>query len=144
MFVTKQDFENLTGVITEAEKGHIGEIVAYVRSRAPLFSKKTIRDEALEQFSLRRVWDTEENVGVLIFICLGKKAIEIVADRGASKMVTQEIWNTICCESAEIFKNEKNHQVGIEHAIKRVGDELRKVLPGQRSSNQIADTILTN
>jgi len=143
LFVSTKDFENLSSIITEAEKGHIGEIVVYLRNRAPLFTKKTIREDALEQFSVRGVWDTEENVGVLIFICLGKKAIEIVVDRGASKKIPSDIWNTICGEAVEIFRNERNYQVGIEHAIKRVGEELRKALPGEREKNQIPDTIIT-
>jgi len=143
LFISTKDFEGLTALITEAEKGHVGEIVVYLRNRSPLFSKKSIREQALEQFSMRRVWDTEGNVGVLIFVCLGRKAIEIVVDRGASKKIPNTAWESICSEAIEIFRNEKNYQIGIEHAIKRVGDELRRALPGVKERNQIPDTVIT-
>ena len=135
---------DLSTAITEAEKGHTGEIAVYVRDRAPLFSKKTTREDALNQFAISRIWDTEENVGVLVFVCLRKKAIEIVVDRGASKKIPDEAWSRICNEAIELIKNEKSADIGIEHAIKRVGEELRKALPGKRLKNQIPDTVIAN
>ena len=91
---------------------------------------------------MRHIWDTEGNVGVLIFVCLGKRAIEIVADRGASNKIQSSAWDSICNDTIEIFRNEKNYQVGLEHAIKRVGEELRRALPGVREKNQIPDSVI--
>ena len=42
----------------------------------------TPRERAIDVFSELRVWDTELNNGVLIYVLLADHAIEIVADRG--------------------------------------------------------------
>lgn len=135
---------DLNAVITEAEKGHIGEIAVYVRDKAPRFSKKTTREDALNQFAISRIWDTEENTGVLIFVCLRKKVIEIIVDRGASKKIPDRTWGRICKEAVELIEKKKNADSGIEYAIEQVGEELRKAFPGVRPRNQIPDGVITN
>jgi len=139
IFAKPSNLESLSSLIMEAEIGHTGEIAVYLRDRARLFSKNSVRADAVEQFSSRRIWDTEDNIGVLVFVCLSKKAIEIVADRGASNKIQSSTWEQICLEAAEIFRNEKDSQIGLEHAIKRVGEELRRAIPGERKQNQISD-----
>ena len=54
------------------------------------------RDRALELFSALRVWDTEHNSGVLIYLQMVDHRIEIVADRGIARLVAQAQWDAIC------------------------------------------------
>jgi uncharacterized membrane protein len=47
-------------------------------------------------FGLLRVWDTEANDGVLLYILLADRAVEIIADRGIHARVGDAAWQTIC------------------------------------------------
>ena len=62
---------------------------------APLLRGQSARERAIEVFSDLRVWDTEENNGVLIYLLLADRDVEIVADRGVSRI---DDWGRICRE----------------------------------------------
>ena len=47
-------------------------------------------------FGKLRVWDTEHNNGVLIYLLLAEHAIEIVADRGLSSRVDRASGSASC------------------------------------------------
>ena len=64
--------------------------MSYLRRDAPA------RERALMMFAKLRVWDTERNNGVLIYVDLADHQIEIVADRGLAPHVTAEEWNSDC------------------------------------------------
>src|SRR5688572_1441112 len=78
-----------------SEHRHRGEIRFAVEGPlefAPVLSGLTPRQRALDVFSLLRVWDTEENTGVLIYVQLVDRDIEIVADRGIAARIEQTQW----------------------------------------------------
>ena len=52
-----------------------------------LWRERRARERALAMFGKLRVWDTEHNNGVLIYLLLAEHAIEIVADRGLNRHV---------------------------------------------------------
>jgi uncharacterized membrane protein len=54
------------------------------------------RDRAIVLFGRLRVWDTEQNAGVLIYVLLADKRVEIVADRGIHRRVGETAWEAIC------------------------------------------------
>ena len=56
-------------------------------ARAACCASITPRERALEVFGLLRVWDTEENCGVLVYLLLADRDVEIVADRGIHRAV---------------------------------------------------------
>jgi uncharacterized membrane protein len=85
--------------VARSEATHRGEIRFAVEDAldgAALFAGQSARERALEVFSLLRVWDTEENNGVLIYLLVGDHDIEIVADRGINAKVTAAEWEGIC------------------------------------------------
>ena len=85
--------------IRRGELAHSGEVrfaVEPALDPAALFAGQSARERALEVFSLLRLWDTAERNGVLIYLLLADRDIEIVADRGASAKVTGEEWEAIC------------------------------------------------
>ena len=96
-------FDPLTrGAVEEAvaasEQSHRGELRFAVESRlgiGALLGGETARGRALELFANLGVWDTEENSGILVYVLLADRRVEIVADRGY-RSVTEERWRTIC------------------------------------------------
>jgi uncharacterized membrane protein len=89
----------IESAIAQVELRHAGEICFAVENAldlADLRAGVTPRERALEVFGLMRVWDTEANNGVLIYVLYAEHAVEIVADRGIARRVPQEDWDTIC------------------------------------------------
>ena len=82
-----------------------------------------IRQRALMLFSKLRVWDTEHNNGVLIYLQLAEHAIEIVADRGIAQHVSPEQWQTIAQRMSQAFKA-KQFEDGLTQALAEVSAVL--------------------
>jgi uncharacterized membrane protein len=95
----RKTLDAIEKTVAEAEREHRGEIrfaVEGALSGAALWGGQPPRERAVDVFSLLRVWDTELNTGVLVYVLLADHAVEIVADRGISAKVPQEQWETIC------------------------------------------------
>lgn len=85
--------------IKESEATHRGEIRFVVEGAldiAPLLRGQTARERAIDVFSHLRIWDTERNNGVLIYLLLADRDVEIVADRGIHAKVGSQEWERIC------------------------------------------------
>ncbi len=77
--------DRITQAIGRAEQGHAGEICFVVEASltpVQLLRHMNARQRAVEVFAQTRVWDTAHNSGVLIYLLLADRAVEIVADRG--------------------------------------------------------------
>jgi uncharacterized membrane protein len=85
----------------------------------PLFTGQSARDRALDIFTHLRVWDTDERNGVLIYVLLADKAIEIVADRGLNGTTSEEEWRAICQAMEKDFRDRRfeNGSINGIHAI---------------------------
>jgi uncharacterized membrane protein len=98
----------LTGIekaVKHSERQHSGELRFAVENALALgkvWRGMSARQRAIEVFSNLRVWDTEENSGVLIYLLLADREVHIVADRGISKRVAQAEWDAI----AEVMQQE--------------------------------------
>jgi hypothetical protein len=77
---------------------------------AALLAGQSARERALEVFSELRVWDTEENNGVLIYLLLADHDIEIVADRGLNGKVGQADWEKVCRDMEQALKRGEYEQ----------------------------------
>ncbi len=105
-----------------SEKRHSGEIRVCVEAGLPLsylWKGLTARDRAITMFGKLRVWDTEANNGVLIYLLLAERAIEIVADRGLARHVPVEHWQTIVAGMREAFRAAR-YEEGLNAAIDAV------------------------
>jgi hypothetical protein len=92
--------------IHQGEMTHSGEIRVAIEGGLegfPLFKGQTPRERAIEVFSQLRVWDTEHNNGVLIYVLLADQAVEIVADRGIHQRVGSHHWNAVCQQMQGAF-----------------------------------------
>ncbi len=90
---------NIESAIKASESKHSGEIRFAIESSLPLkalWQDETPQERAIEVFSLLRVWDTENNNGVLIYLLLADHTVEITADRNINKVVGQAEWQRIC------------------------------------------------
>jgi uncharacterized membrane protein len=106
--------------IAAGERAHRGQLCFAVEGALPplrVLRKLTPRERALEVFGLLRVWDTEENAGVLIYLLLADRDVEIVADRGIDRQVPAGAWQAICARMEAAFRDARLVEgviVGIE------------------------------
>jgi len=117
--------------IRETEAKHNGQIRFAVEAAldlTPLLAGQTAQQRALEVFSKLRVWDTEHNNGVLIYLLLADRDVEIVADRGVHAKLGKEIWETICREMEAAFRDGK-FETGVLAGIHSVGQHLARHYP---------------
>lgn len=117
--------------IAEVEQSHAGQIRFAVEAAldwSPLLAGQTARKRAIEVFSQLRVWDTEHNNGVLIYLLLADRDVEIVADRGVHARLGQATWEAICQEMEAAFRQGKFEE-GVIAGIRSVGAHLAKHYP---------------
>lgn len=117
--------------IGRSESTHRGELRFAVEvdlGTAQILRGVTARDRAVDLFSALRIWDTEENTGVLIYLLLADRTLEIVADRGLSSRVTQEIWDGIAGRMQEKFAKQ-DFEGGLITGIQEITRLLSKHFP---------------
>ena len=128
--------------IKAGEATHAGQVRFVVEGAldgAPLFRGQPARERALDQFSHLRIWDTAHNNGVLIYLLLADRDVEIVADRGIDAKVGAEGWETICREMESEF-GAGNFERGVIKGIEAVSRELAKHFPpGGHPRNELPD-----
>ncbi len=122
--------QQLADAVQQAEQGHAGEICVVIEaSLTPwqLLVGTDPRERALELFARERVWDTEHNSGVLVYLLLADHAVEIVADRGLGD-ATEAFWAQAMEGFREAFRTGQP-AVGCATAIGRIGEYLRRRFP---------------
>jgi len=138
---------SIGAAIELAEAGHSGEIRFVVEGSLPwvyLRRNAPVRRRALALFSELRIWDTEHNNGVLIYVELADRGVEIVADRGIARRVDSELWHRICHDLKEQCKL-GNYEAGAVGAVREVGALLQRefpLAPGQTRTNELPDRPL--
>jgi uncharacterized membrane protein len=130
--------------VAASESRHSGEIRVCVEAGLPLSYLRrgaTVRERAVMMFGKLRVWDTEHNNGVLIYLLLAEHAIEIVADRGVAKHVDAAHWQRITALMSEAFKAGQ-FEAGLNQAVDAVDVLLAQhfaLLPGAANTNELPD-----
>ena len=117
--------------VRASEREHMGELRFAVETGLELHALLrglSARARAEEVFARLRVWDTEHNSGVLIYVQLVDRRIEIVADRGVSVRVAQSEWDAICRGMESAFR-ERRFEKGTLEALDRVTRLLAKHFP---------------
>ena len=136
----------IEAAIARSEKQHSGEIRVVVEASLPLtylWRGADAWSRAVEMFSGLRVWDTEENCGVLIYLLLADRDIEIVADRGVARAVPQEQWDGICHEMESLLRDGKFEQ-GILRGLERITALLSADYPPTAGDkNELPDGVVS-
>jgi uncharacterized membrane protein len=137
-----QALEAIERAVTESEMSHSGEIrVAIEAGLEPgeIMGGKTPRQRALEVFAALGVWDTEANNGVLIYVLLADRDVEIVADRGLNGRVSEAEWSHVCSTMEERFRAGQYEQAVVE-GVREAGELLARhfpSLPGGRDEDEL-------
>ncbi len=129
--------------IKDSEMNHGAEICFAVEaalSTTALLRKQTARERALEVFSQLRIWDTEHNNGVLIYVLLADREVEIIADRGLNNRVTTQEWEAICTMMESSFRQQQ-FETGIIEGVLKIGHHLSMhfPIPPGSSRNELDD-----
>ena len=131
--------------VQASEQRHGGEIRICVEAGLPLsylWRGAPPRERALMMFGKLRVWDTEHNNGVLIYLLLAEHAIEIVADRGLSRHVPPERWQQVARAMSSAFRA-KRYEAGLAATIDAVEQLLVQYFPlaeGTPKPNELPDS----
>jgi uncharacterized membrane protein len=123
--------ERIEEAVTASERQHRGEVRFAVEGAldfVPVLRGLTARERALEVFSLSRVWDTEENTGVLIYLQLVDRDVEIVADRGIARLIPQDGWDGVCRRMEASFAA-RRFEAGVLAGIAEVSGLLARHFP---------------
>ena len=119
--------------IRAGEATHSGQVRFVVEGAldgAPLFRDQPARERALDIFSRLRIWDTAHNNGVLIYLLLADREVEIIADRGIDARVGRAGWEKICQAMETDFKS-GNFAGGVVRGIEAVSRQLAAHFPKQ-------------
>lgn len=133
----------IQSAIAASEHRHLGEIVFAVEGSlraADVMRGINARARAQEVFARLRVWNTEHNSGVLVYILLADHAIEIVTDRGVSKKIDAAEWPVICSLMQEHFVR-ADYEHGAIAGVEAIGELLARHFPahGERNSDELPD-----
>jgi uncharacterized membrane protein len=123
--------------IKAGEATHSGQVRFVVEGALdgkPLFKDQPARERALDIFSHLRIWDTAHNNGVLIYLLLADRKVEIVADRGIDAKVGAAGWEKICAAMQAEFV-QANFEAGVITGIKAVSQQLAQHFPGRGAGN---------
>ncbi len=122
--------------IHEAEAKHAGQVRFAVEASLDfdaLWRNQAASERAIDMFSQLRVWDTEHNSGVLIYLLLADCDVEIVADRGIHTKLGKAGWEEICLEMELAFRLGK-FETGVINGIHAVSSHLQQHFPKKSTS----------
>jgi uncharacterized membrane protein len=134
--------------VSLSESAHTGEVRICIESALPNSyllrpgaMRVIARQRALSQFGKLHVWDTEHNNGVLIYLLLAERTIELVADRGLNHVVKQTDWQTMVQSLGEALRDNRLED-GLNQAIDAVTAVLIQHFPleaGTIRPNELPD-----
>lgn len=119
--------------VADGEKTHRGQVRFVVETElttGQLWAGITARQRAIDVFSMLRVWDTEENSGVMVYVLLADRRVEIVADRGIHRHVGEERWRAICKE-IELRYRKGDFLNGSVLGIEKISAEVAHCFPAR-------------
>ena len=136
--------ERLTQRVSASEGRHTGQIRICVEAALPMSYlwrlgasqslSQLIRQRALMMFGKLRIWDTGSNNGVLIYLQLAERAIEIVADRGLSQHVNDAQWQAMVARMSSNFAQHR-FEDGLTQALEEVSALLVAYFPASREQH---------
>ena len=132
--------------IANGETMHRAEIRVIVEAALPLaavWQEQSARARAHELFARYRLWDTEENSGILLYINLADHKVEILPDRAVARVVKREEWHAVCKTITQGFAVENYHD-SVLKGLAQLNDMLVAHFPveGTAHKNQLSDKPL--
>ncbi len=133
--------------IAASEARHTGEVCICVEAGLPLsylWREASARERAIAMFGKLRVWDTEHNNGVLIYMLLAEHAIELVADRGLNQHVDAGQWQEMVAHLRDALRAGRIED-GLTTALEEVSAVLVRHYPlaeGAQRPNELHNRIV--
>jgi len=130
--------QSIEAAIAAAEARTSGEIRFVVETAlemSEVWSGLMPRERALQTFSDLHIWHTELRNGVLIYVLLADRDVEIVADRGANQRIAQADWEGVCRVMEGHFRAGRFGE-GSLAGVGGVADLLARHFPPQAGSNR--------
>lgn len=138
----ERELVRLGALVSAVEQRHRGELRLAIETYLPLpalLAGVTARQRAIEVFSNLRVWDTELNSGVLLYLLLADHKLEIVADRGIDARMGADAWQNIVHDMEAAF-GDGRYVEGLELGLKRIGESLVAHFPAEGvNPNELPD-----
>jgi len=125
-----QAIDAAIGAAESRTSGEIRFVVETALELPDLRAGTTPRERALQVFSDLHLWNTELRNGVLIYVLMADRDVEIVADRGAARVITQEDWEGVC-RAVEAQFRAGHFAAGAVGAVEAVGRLLERHFPAQ-------------
>jgi uncharacterized membrane protein len=139
------DLAAIGAAVSASEQTHRGEVRFVAEASlavSTLWRDRSPRQRAAEVFAAEGVWDTEENSGILIYVLLADRRVEILADRGIAARVPQAEWDAICRDMEQAFRAGQWRQ-GALQAVARAGELLAAHFPAAATNpNELPDQPL--
>lgn len=139
--------ERLTRRVAASERRHTGQIRICIEAGLPLsylWRDATARERAVTQFGKLRVWDTEHNNGVLIYLLLADRRIEILADRGLHARTAPDFWTTLASRLSDTL-HQGDFESGLALAIEEIGLLLHQHYPDDgrtHNENELPNAVV--
>ena len=133
-----QLLESIEAAIKAAEARTSGEIRFVVETALEpdeVWAGLTPRERAMQTFSDLHIWNTELRNGVLVYVLLADRDVEIVADRGAAERIGQADWEGVCRAMEAHFRAGRFAE-GALAGVNAVGTLLEKHFPADRERNR--------
>ena len=142
-YLSKSDLVELQNKITEVEKTTSGEIRICLKLNKKFSEiKQSSYDLAIREFHKLGMQNTKNKCGVLFFVLLKEKRLEIIADEGIHKKLSQDFWDTLAKHISIEFANGK-FKNGIIHFLNEAGLILTKEFPHEENdTNELPDEIV--
>lgn len=128
----------ITAAVRDSEQRHGGEIRVAIEADWPLaelWQKTTPRQRAVQVFAQLHVWDTAHRNGVLIYLCLADRDVEIVADRGLDSVVSAQEWEQVC-RRIEQACAQGQYQAALCEAVRDTGELIARRYPAKDRNEQ--------
>ncbi|WP_180043043.1 MULTISPECIES: TPM domain-containing protein [unclassified Acinetobacter] len=126
-YFSKQDQAAIAQAVSEAEHDHVGEIQVVIEGHLPVNQAyfQNTRMRARQLFAELGVWDTEYNSGVLLYINLCERKVEIVIDRGIQQATEQAVWDEIC-QNMIAQLAQKQFRLAVVTGVMNIGEVLNR------------------
>ncbi|MEB3767286.1 TPM domain-containing protein [Acinetobacter sp. MD2] len=135
-YFNKTDQQVIGLAVQQAEQGHAGEIQVVIEGHIPcaVAYQQNTQQRAQNLFASLGVWDTAANSGVLLYLNLCERQVEIVVDRGIDALVEQAVWQHIC-DSMLVLLKQQQHRQAVLCGVQQIGVLLQKFYLQQNDDN---------
>lgn len=142
--IPKSDRERISAAIAELEKRTSAEVRLVVEASLDMRSILrgcSARFRAEQVFSEERIWDTEHNNGVLLYLLVAERDAEIVADRGLNGRVSSNEWAAVCSGLEGDVKS-LGFVPALLIAIEKLALLLEHTFPGGGGITELSDDVV--